>query len=391
VDDKPVTDSAVTSNSQQQTAQPSRGRAAKAQANLRLDAQAKALAAFRSEETAAAASSAKHGKPPPASSTPRPLGTRLSARLRGDGADGEWQPIPEEWLGLSTPDDKAAATPPPPAGKGAHKTGLESDLESTSDLTELSDSSEEEGREDAQKEDDEEEDVTDEKSSRTDIEPPVVKDPKPTTASKEEETEIKMVHDRDLDDIPIPPDGFIEWETVSLQLFAFNSFHNLWTGRYVLLLLNGSTLRSDSRNRCITVKRRCIRFSKRLSCLSSRKNLGYVTLISPRYTLPNAALIKEAERKRRLEDAVVHRKRSSRIAIRESEKEEARLVARRKAEEDEKLARARRLQARQEKEEADRAKREMAREQRKKEREAKERQKRFVLDVRLTSQRFDSF
>jgi flagellar biosynthesis GTPase FlhF len=80
----------------------------------------------------------------------------------------------------------------------------------------------------------------------------------------------------------------------------------------------------------------------------------------------------EIDRKRKLEEAIVHRKRSSRIAIKESEKEEARAIARKKAEEEAQMSRARRLQARQEKEEADRLRRESAREERRKEREEKE-------------------
>lgn len=71
---------------------------------------------------------------------------------------------------------------------------------------------------------------------------------------------------------------------------------------------------------------------------------------------------------------MVSRKRSSRIAVKESEREEQRAAARKKAEEDEKLSRARRAEARQLKEEADRLKREQSREQRRKEREAREAQ-----------------
>jgi hypothetical protein len=78
-----------------------------------------------------------------------------------------------------------------------------------------------------------------------------------------------------------------------------------------------------------------------------------------------------AERKLRLEEAVVCRKRSSRIAVKESEKEAARLIAKQNAELEEKLSRARRLEARQQKEEADRKKRELAREQRRRERQEK--------------------
>lgn len=82
--------------------------------------------------------------------------------------------------------------------------------------------------------------------------------------------------------------------------------------------------------------------------------------------------LQEAERKRRLEEAIVHRKRSSRIAIKESEKEEARLAAKKRAEEEEKLARLRRAEARAKKEEEEREKRELAREQRRREREERE-------------------
>ena len=80
----------------------------------------------------------------------------------------------------------------------------------------------------------------------------------------------------------------------------------------------------------------------------------------------------EIERKKQLEEALVHRKRSSRIAIKESEKEEAELTAKRQQEEDEKMSRTRRLEARQQKEAAEREKKENAREQRRRERELRE-------------------
>lgn len=76
--------------------------------------------------------------------------------------------------------------------------------------------------------------------------------------------------------------------------------------------------------------------------------------------------------KKRKEEAVVHRKRSSRIALKESEKEQELLIAKRRSEEDERMSRARRAEARQQKEEAERIMRETAREQRRKEREAKQ-------------------
>lgn len=81
----------------------------------------------------------------------------------------------------------------------------------------------------------------------------------------------------------------------------------------------------------------------------------------------------EIHRKRQLEEAVSQRKRSSRLAMKESEKEEARLTAIRKAEEEEKLSRVRRLEARQRREEEERVKREAAREKRRLDREERER------------------
>lgn len=88
--------------------------------------------------------------------------------------------------------------------------------------------------------------------------------------------------------------------------------------------------------------------------------------------LIKVCISQEIERKRRLEEAIVHRKRSSRIANKESEKEEARMLARQKAEVAEKKNRAQRLEARLAKEEAERERREAAREQRRRDKEAEE-------------------
>ena len=81
----------------------------------------------------------------------------------------------------------------------------------------------------------------------------------------------------------------------------------------------------------------------------------------------------EIQQKRQLEEAISQRKRSSRLAIKETEKEEARLSSLRKAEEEEKLSRVRRLEARQKREEEERLKREAAREKRRLDREGRER------------------
>ena len=78
------------------------------------------------------------------------------------------------------------------------------------------------------------------------------------------------------------------------------------------------------------------------------------------------------ELQKQKEEAILNRKRSSRIAIKESEKEEARRVAQRMAEDEERLARERRIEARAKKEEEEKLAREKAREQRRKEREERE-------------------
>ena len=83
-----------TSNYQQN----GRARAAKIQANVKLDLQAKQLAAAKAELMSYSRSRA----PPSSHSSPRAVGTRSSRRLRGkvdsDDDDDEWQRVPDEWL-----------------------------------------------------------------------------------------------------------------------------------------------------------------------------------------------------------------------------------------------------------------------------------------------------
>lgn len=156
---------------------PGGGRAAKAQAKLKLDAQAKELAELnRAAGIKPAAPKRLHGGRNPVAPV-RPLGTRVSARLRG-ADDDEWQEVPQDWLNENKGGSKQKGAKPKP------KTGLESDDESISDLTELS----EEASEEANEEDEEG------ASSLAEEEPP---------------------KDNREDD---QPDGFVEWETV-LYLF----------------------------------------------------------------------------------------------------------------------------------------------------------------------------
>ncbi|KAJ6448937.1 hypothetical protein C8R45DRAFT_1045711 [Mycena sanguinolenta] len=267
------------------------GRAAKAQAKVKLDEQAKELAELNRAAgiKAPAARETRRGRNPVA--PVRPLGTRVSARLRG-ADDDEWQAIPEDWLEEGT---KKKAPPKP-------KTGLESDDDSISDLTQLS--------EDPVEETEEQEQTS------------FAADPEP------EEEEQNREEDQ--------PADFVEWETICVTLFDWEHIAERFA--------NGTHYTEKALYKVLT------------------KDI--VPVITEE--------LREIEHKRRLEEAVVHRKRSSRIANKEQEKEEARQIARQKAEVVEKKNRAQRLEARLAKEEAERDRREAAREQRRKAKEEQE-------------------
>ncbi|KAF9048495.1 hypothetical protein BJ165DRAFT_1023939 [Panaeolus papilionaceus] len=268
-------------------------RAAKAQANLKLNAQAKELAELNRQ--AALSARPRRGAAPNNKSPPKPLGTRVSARLRGTQED-EWQEIPDEWLEEPMPKDKGRRKAKPV------KTGLEDDDTSISDLTELSD--------------EEEDSDTQAKETVEEVEPP-----------KAEVEEPKA---------PEPPSDFVEWEMICATLYEWEHV------------------------------------TEQFANATHYTEKALYKLLSQQIVPEVVHELKEIEKKRQIEEALSHRKRSSRLAIRESEKEEARLAAQRKTEEDEKLSRARRLEARQQKEEAERLKKEQAREQRRKDREARE-------------------
>ena len=109
-------------------------RAAKVQANKKLDIQAKELAEFQRQAAALARSSPRKTRAP-TSPAKRSAGTRVSARLRHAGkmgdensSDDEWQQVPDEWL-------QESASPPPPrrtstrrrSGKGKTRQESEED------------------------------------------------------------------------------------------------------------------------------------------------------------------------------------------------------------------------------------------------------------------------
>ncbi|KAJ7510268.1 hypothetical protein B0H11DRAFT_1958230 [Mycena galericulata] len=157
---------------------PGGGRAAKAQAKLKLDAQAKELEELnRAAGVKPAASKRVHGGRNPVAPV-RPLGTRLSARLRG-ADDDEWQEVPPDWLNEGQGGSKQKSAKPKP------KTGLESDDESISDLTELSEEASEAANEEVE------------------TGSPPVEEEAPQDNNIREDGQ---------------PDGFVEWETICVTL-----------------------------------------------------------------------------------------------------------------------------------------------------------------------------
>ncbi|KAJ7202501.1 hypothetical protein B0H12DRAFT_1162635 [Mycena haematopus] len=278
------------------TVPPGGGRAAKAQAKVKLDQQAKELAELNRAAgiRAPAARESRRGRTPVA--PVRPLGTRVSARLRG-ADDDEWQAVPEDWLEERT--RKKTSLQP------KLKTGLESDDESISDLTQLS----EDGVEEAEGE---------------------------TSPAAEPEEEQQKREEGQAD--------FIEWETICVTLSDWEHIAERFA--------NGTHYTEKALHKVLTKQ--------------------IVPIITEE--------LREVERKRRLEEAVVHRKRSSRIASKEQEKEEARQLARQKADVVEKKNRAQRLEARLAKEELERERREAAREQRRKAKEEEQKPRSPIED-----------
>lgn len=306
----------------------SRGsRAAKARANEKLDAQAKDLAKFERHITSLSRTKASKAYSL-SRNQHRSAGIRVSARLRGSAViEDEWQEIPEEWLNtqIRSPVDEMAQPSSFPR-KHSTKTGLESDDGSISDLTELSDIESEPGPGETAKEVDTRESVL------SDADPGMTEYAATSDIhSTQEEKEAEPIVDQD----PIPRD-FVEWETICVTLEEWEN---------IARRFENATHYAE----------------KALYRVLSHSIVPIIT-----------TELREAEQKRRMEEAVVHRKRSSRIAFKEILKEEERLARRRRDEEDEKLSRARRLEARQRKEEAERLKRENAREQRRREREMRE-------------------
>ncbi|KAL1745390.1 hypothetical protein HDZ31DRAFT_63138 [Schizophyllum fasciatum] len=332
-------------------------RAAKSQANLKLDAQAKELAELQRQAQL------------DASGRPRPLGTRVSSRLRGQDDDEEWQQVPDAWLngdedmdvdsgsdrrrstanGRSTrssarhapapertPRSIAIANARAAASKrnapesesedenegDSDDKNADADSDAVSELTELSDEEEEEQPEE------------------------------PASDHPQEEEEVNHKVQIDEPKEPPIPEGFVEWETIAVTLDEWEHVGDP--------------------------------FAKATHYLEKALYKTLAKVIAP-LVIEDLRVV---QRQKQIEEAVVHRKRSSRIAVKESAKEEARMAAKREAEEIEKNSRARRHEARLAKEqEQGREARESAREQRRREREEREERARKELEEKEIAER----
>ncbi|KAI0259866.1 hypothetical protein BC834DRAFT_973901 [Gloeopeniophorella convolvens] len=349
-------------------------RAAKTQASAKLSAQAKELAELQRQ---AALEGRRSGRRAPSPSPPqrvsprRPKGTRLSARLHGAVTDDEWQEVPDEWLNDAGEDtagaseselpDEDGAGPSSEAGPDAqHEADADADTDADADM----------GRPKMGLEDDDDDDAVSELTALSEDSPPatVVRAPsrskkasnkrassgrrKTAARSKRkarapveeepapaEEPAVEAEPEEEVEPEWRPPDDFVEWETICVTLYEWE---------HICEQFEGATHYAE----------------KALYKLLSQHIVPVIT-----------AELREIQRKRQLEEAVSQRKRSSRLAVKENEREEARQAAVRKAEEEEKLSRARRLEARQRREEDERMKREEAREKRRLDREEREKRK----------------
>ena len=208
-------------------------RAAKDQAKLKLDVQAKELAELT--RVALFEQKSRTFRQQPSRAPPRALGTRTSARLRG-APDGDWQSIPDEWLDVEENSKSKQAK------ERTQKTGLESDEDTISDLTELSE----------------------EVSESSLANPPDQGEPyegpeEPVSDERKGPEKAEGGYD-----------GFVEWETVQQFSLYLPYFDLLFPFRFAPTSMSGSIFRKSSRRLHITAKRLCIRHWLKILFLLSR-------------------------------------------------------------------------------------------------------------------------
>jgi hypothetical protein len=146
------------------------------------------------------------------------MGTRVSARLRGTQTN-EWQPIPDEWLNEQSDSGHHDSSEDENAGLQPTKRGVDKQDDSDSELTELSDDS----------------DDPDVKA-----EEPEASDEQAADSTVEE----KGIRKKDVE--TSTTDGFIEWETVRPSNKVPTFVHNSpFTPRFVSPWKSGNRLRNN--------------------------------------------------------------------------------------------------------------------------------------------------
>ncbi|KNZ72071.1 hypothetical protein J132_04352 [Termitomyces sp. J132] len=300
-----------------------RSRAAKSQAKAKLDAQAKELAELNRQANAFARSTlglrtSTRGSPKKAPPQ-KAVGTRSSRRLRTNRNDDD----DDEWQVVPEEwlngdrDDRLS---------GANGKQL------TEESGKSKDEDDEIGSVDEGEDEDEEQKMKKQPVKEEEVQ--VVPDVPPAP-----------VDNKSAEEQPVFPEGFIEWETICVTIYEWEHIAE--------------------------------RFEKATHYTEKALYKVLVNNLVPVVTEE----LRELDRKQKLAAAITQRKRSSRLMLRQVEKEEAKAAERKRQEELERTSRARRLEARVKKEEEEREKRELAREMRRREREEKERAKSEKFEI----------
>ncbi|KAF8518471.1 hypothetical protein JB92DRAFT_2902655 [Gautieria morchelliformis] len=230
----------------------------------------------------------------------RTMGTRVSSRLRGREEEEIWQSIPEDWLKEVAENDAAKAENADQLSRKAKGKGTKVETEIA--LKSLDDMSELTSLSDLS-----EHPETEEEEMNEDDNEDSTRAPTPTP------------------DFPSSPSYEDSWMTLCVTLADWESFPQ--------------------------------RFEKS----TNRAEKKFFNLLINDLVPAITEVLRVDVRKKVMEEAVVHRKRSSRIAVKESVREAERAEARRRAEEEKEMERHRRWEARARKEEEERVKRESMR------------------------------
>lgn len=307
-----------------------------------------------SRATRASARSAAVTPSKPTPAPPLPRGTRVSRRLHT--VDDEWQQVPDEWLSGGQPvgaskegadeeselSDLSDEEPGVTAHGSDHTAMPKTEKDGSSSDSALSDApSAVEGAESA---------AGEQEGADGGIEQ---EDADCTDAEEEQDDEFEQ----GLKEAANLPEGFIEWEAVSEQTFKANC--EVCVSLYDWKTFPEQFAKSKHPDEKALYK-----------LLSAEVAPQIVEVLEVRRELPYAmADIKVKEQERLKQEAINNRKRSSRIALRELEREEQQKQEQAQREMEERMERMRQEEARKEREEQEALAKERAREERLRERE----------------------